>query len=871
MDAGAHRGRTVVSGCEFKASLAAYTLHGRLAETARRAAEGVEARSGVWGVMDQVITNVVSLGLLVFLFFVIVRRAPDDRLRCWVSGWFCILLYTSLKLWTPRAPLWRLASGCASVDALALAAILLLVSAKIIREGRKAGLRLGGILALFTLPCLTLAVAHPHPGWLLTLLVLARQGVATRLALRPRLNRRPALLVVLPACGASLLWMLYGIRHGHNEYVLLALLAEMFFVAAANFWFNGWERTLGLSTTCIGLAGFAAVFPGALLIEPGWSKFLGDFAGLSVFCAAVGMILIVLEEDARAARETTGEYRLTFETNPHPLWIYDAETLEFLAVNEAACATHGYTRDEFAQLRLSDIVETTEMPEILRQVALSAPVSYPASRHFRKDGTEIPMDITAHTIVFRGRRARFVLGIDVSEREELQRQVLHHSCHDVLTGLPNRVLFEEQLKRAVAHAQEIKEKLAILCLDLDRFARVNDTYGTAVGDACLKQVAEILRVHAGPTDLVARTAGDRFALVLTGIRSGFQAESVLLDLRETFRKPVVVGEAPVRLSFSAGLALCPDDGIASAPLWRSAENALARARAAGIGQVAWSSPELHSAAEKQVELEAFMRTQLEERGFRLVYQPLYAIDGPVEGLEALLRLTHPVHGPISPATFIPLAEETGLILPIGDWVIEEVCRQLCAWREEGVRPVPVAVNVSGLQLVQSGFAERLVATMSRFHIGPEQLLLEVTETSDMLNVAEVTRQMEMLSEIGIRFAIDDFGTGHSTLNRLDKLPLRVLKVDRTFTERLCAANGSRSVVQAMISMAKALKMQVVAEGVEREEQVAVLREMGCDSLQGFLLSRPLPPAAIPELLESPHSLLVESRAIPHAVGEYRGF
>lgn len=819
--------------------------------------------------MDQVVTNIVSLGLLVFLFTAIVRRAPDDRLRCWVAGWFCVLVHTSLKLWTPATHLGRLINVCASFDALALAAIFLLVSAKIVNDGPTAGLRLGATLALFTLPCLTLAIAYPRPVWLLALLILARQGVATRFALRPRPNRRPALLVVLPACAASLLWMLYGIRHGHSEYVVLALLAEMFLVAAANFWFNGWHRSLGLTTTCVGLIGFAAAFPGTLLLSPAWSEVLSDVAGISAFCAAIGMILIVLEEDARDGRETTEEYRLTFDTNPHPLWIYDAETLEFLAVNEAACATHGYTREEFARLRLSDIVDTNEMPGILRQVALSASMSYQSSIHFRKDGTEIPMDVTAHSIVFRGRRARFVLGIDVSEREELQRQVLHHSRHDILTGLPNRVLFEEQALHAVTHALEAKEKLAILCFDLDRFSRINDTYGTAVGDECLKQVAGVLRSRAGSADLLARTAGDRFALVLTGIRSGFQAESVLLDLQQAFREPIVVGEARVRLSFSAGLALCPDDGIAIAPLWRSAENALARARTSGIGQVMWSSPELHSAAEQQVELEAFMRAQLEERGFSLVYQPLYSIQGPVEGLEALLRLTHPVRGPISPASFIPLAEETGLILPIGDWVIEEVCRQLSAWREEGVRVVPVAVNVSGLQLVRSGFAERLVATMSRFRIGPEQIILEVTESSAMLNVAEVTRQMEMLSEIGLRFAIDDFGTGHSTLNRLDKLPLRVLKVDRTFTERLCQLNGSRSIVQAMISMAKALKMQVVAEGVEREDQVAALREMGCESLQGFLLSHPLPPAAVPGVLEAPHPLLAEFRGVSHPLREYR--
>jgi EAL domain-containing protein (putative c-di-GMP-specific phosphodiesterase class I) len=320
-----------------------------------------------------------------------------------------------------------------------------------------------------------------------------------------------------------------------------------------------------------------------------------------------------------------------------------------------------------------------------------------------------------------------------------------------------------------------------------------------------------------------------------------------------------VGQTKVRLSVSAGLALCPDDGVAITPLWRSAEGALLGARAAGGGQVVWSNSELRIAAEQQVDLEAFMRAQLEKRGFHLEYQPIFAMDGQVEGLEALLRLTHPVHGPISPGRLIPLAEETGLIVPLGDWVIEEVCRQLCIWRENGVRLVPVAVNVSGHQLMRGGFAERLVAIMSRFQINPWQIDLEVTESTDMLNVAEVTRQMALLSEIGVRFSIDDFGTGHSTLNRLDKLPLSVLKVDRTFIERLCEVDGSRSIVQATISMAKALNMLIVAEGVESEDQLDVLKEMGCDYLQGFLLSRPILPNAIPDLIDHRHPLLAVRR------------
>lgn len=816
--------------------------------------------------MDQIVHSMASLGLLVFLFVAIARRAPDDRLRCWVAGWACFLIQISVKLGTSDRSIWPVVRACASIDALALAAIFFIVSTMILRESRGAGLRLGGTLAVFTLPCLTMAVAFPRPSWLLATFVIIGQAMVFRSAIRRRPNRGPVVSVVLAACAASLAWMLYGITHAHNDFVVLALLGEMFFVSAVDFWFNGWERTLGLATTCVGFVAFAAMFPSTLLIKLKWpgTSVISGFAGVAAFCAALGMILIVLEEDTRSARQLTEEYRASFDTNPHPLWIFDRQTLKFLAVNEAACRAHGYAREEFLTLKLPDILDHGAVREALEQVAAAPPVPNRASRHIRKNGSRLAMDITAHDIVFQGRAARFALGVDVSEREELQRQVLYYSGHDKLTGFPDRGLFEERLNSAVERTIEANEKLAILCLDLDHFRRINDTYGTRIGDECLRRVAGILSEKAGAMDLVARIAGDGFALVLTGARSGFAAENVLLELREDFREPVVVSGTKVRLSFSAGLALCPDDGIAASSLWRSAESALQQAQGAGGGQVVWSSPELRIAAEQQVELEAFMRTQLEERGFHLVYQPLYTMEGVVEGLEALLRLSHPVHGPIGPDRFIPVAEETGLIIPIGDWVIEEACRQLRAWQGEGVRAVPIALNVSGMQLVQSGFAERLVGILSRFEVRPEQIQLEVTESTNMLNVAEVTRQMALLSEIGIRFSIDDFGTGHSTLNRLDKLPIQVLKVDRTFTERICEANGTHSIVQATISMAKALNMSVVAEGVEREEQIAALNEMGCESLQGFLLSRPVPAAEIPDLLERRHPLLGKSAVLQNS-------
>lgn len=809
-----------------------------------------------WWFMQLAIVDISILGLLVFLFAAIAKRNPDDRLRLWVAAWLCILIHFALGIWSPVSGFQVAMRDSLSVITLALAATLFVISTMILKEGRNAGLRLGGLLALFTLPCLAVAVIVPQGIIILATLIVTRQTIAILLAARRQHDRPSISSIVIPLCILTATWMLYGLFHGHSEIVVVTLLSEMYFVCAAGFWMNGWERTLALKTTCIGFTAWAAAFPLSIGVEQFLPNALVGSVIWSIpkFCVAIGMILMVLEEDTRSARALTEEYRLTFETNPHPLWIVDKNTLRFLAVNHAALNKHGYTREEFMKLRIPDLLEPAALPGVLREIGLSRARTNRATRHLRKDGTIMPMDITAHEIIFHGRSSRFVLGIDVTEREALQQQVIHLSGHDILTGLPNRTLFEEQLHGAVTRAAESQEKLAILCLDIDHFKNINDTYGTWVGDECLRYVAATISSSAKAMDLVARLASDEFVLVLTGLKSAVPAEHVLSEIKAAFRDPLVVAGLKVRISVSLGLALCPDDGVTVAALWRGAESALSRARATGGGQAIWLSPELRTATEQQVELEAYMREQLEEHGFYLVYQPVYALDGSVQALEALIRLAHPVLGTISPGRFIPIAEEVGLIVPLGAWVIESCCRQLREWKEQGMRLVPIALNVSGLQLMQADFATRLIEMMTRFEIPTEWIKLEITESTAMLDLAEVMVQIRLLKDYGIRFAIDDFGTGHSSLNRLDKLPISFLKIDRSFTKHLCVAGSTESIVKAIISMARALRIRVIAEGVEDEDQIIKLRELGCDYMQGFLLSRPVDAQVIPALVEQKYAM-----------------
>ena len=804
--------------------------------------------------MQEVIVDIVFFSLLVIMFGAAFRERPDHRLRCWLAGWLCVLAHFFTALFNPPNIFWLSVRDCASMDLLALAGIFFIVSTMILTEGRRAGLRLGTVLAITTLACISLAIMAPQSVWPLCFLVLARQGFAVSLATRPRPNRRAIGFIVLSACLITGGWMFYGVIHTRPEIVICALLAELFFVSAIDFWNNGWQRSTALKITVVGLVTWAAVLPVSLLLHRLWPQLVidPDLLHAPKMCAGVGMIIMVLEEDVRAARTLTEEYRLLFESNPHPLWIFETETLHFLNVNQAALDKHGYTREEFLAMTLPDILDPSMVPQVLRETASPEPKPNRASRHICKDGTILPMDITAYSIEFQGKQCRFVLALDVTEREKLQDELVHQAQHDFLTGLPNRMLFQELLTEAVRQSVKAEEMLAVLCLDLIRLKNINDTYGIGIGDECIQRIAGILGHSARAMDIVARTGGGEFAIVLAGIKSAVKAEQVANDLRVIFSQPLLIEGYKIQLSFSMGLAVCPDDGKDAIALWRRAESAQRQSRAAGGGETVWFSSELNRAAEEQIELEAYMRLQLERGGFHLAYQPLYAFDGTIHGLEALLRLDHPKYGAVSPARFIPIAEETGLIVPLGQWVIEEVCRQLQVWKDRGIRLVPVAGNGSGLQLMHVEFVDRVMDSLLRYAIEPRLIHLEVTESVAMRNQAEASDRMVAFTARGIAFSIDDFGTGHSSLYRLHQLPISVLKIDRSFIDQLCLQNGTYSIVQAVISMAHALGLRVVAEGVETESQLACLHMLQCDLLQGFLLSRPVSPEHIPPLLASTH-------------------
>jgi diguanylate cyclase (GGDEF)-like protein len=423
-------------------------------------------------------------------------------------------------------------------------------------------------------------------------------------------------------------------------------------------------------------------------------------------------------------------------------------------------------------------------------------------------------------------------------REQDNQQALY----DDLTGLPNRRLLMQQMVRTLTSARERGHRAAILCLTIDRFQQA-DGHGQIMRDKCIERVATMLTRRLRGMDTVARTGEEEFTVVLNEVESVRAVGIVAKALIELFAIPVQVERCPILLHASIGGSVYPDHGEKEFQLWQDADAAMRRAKRDGGGRYLLAAQETSPEVAENLELEDHMRTMLQEGGFRLHYQLQYHMNGQIRGVEALVRLPHPIVGYVSPDLFIPLAEASGLIHPLGKFVIEEACRQLVLWNKAGMTPGRIAMNVSPLQLMRSDFAREVQQVILESGVDPALLEMEITERV-VLNLDEIAKRMAEFAAMGIRFAIDDFGTGYASLQHLHRLPISTLKIDRSFIQRLCESSRSYPIVKAIIELAHSLKMQVIAEGVEDEDQMQLLRELKCNCIQGFLLSRPLPPEEV---------------------------
>lgn len=458
------------------------------------------------------------------------------------------------------------------------------------------------------------------------------------------------------------------------------------------------------------------------------------------------------------------------------------------------------------------------------------------------EGARTEVAVVGHDEIARLAESFNLMSAGIVEREH---RITHLAFHDALTGLPNRVLIREQLEAALLRAPKRGGRAILLCLDLDGFKGVNDTLGHPIGDALLRQVAAIVSALA-VDGTVSRLGGDEFAVLLAEDCEIDRARVLAQAIIEKLREPMQAGGHQIATGASIGIAVGPDDGADADTLLKNADLALYRAKQDGRGIFRFFEPALDAAARRRRQLELDLREALKDGQFRLNYQPIYDLKNDrIGGFEALLRWEHPTRGNIAPIDFIPVAEETGLIVAIGEWVLHEACRHARDWPAH----VRVAVNVSPLQFRNSGFANIVFQAISRSGIAPERLEIEITE-SIFLEGAEATIDLlHRLRAIGVRIALDDFGTGYSSLSYLRSFPFDKIKIDRSFITHLDTDESAAAIVRAIVSLASALHMETTAEGVEDSAQWDRLRVQGCSSIQGYLFSRPIEGAMVARMLE----------------------
>jgi diguanylate cyclase (GGDEF)-like protein/PAS domain S-box-containing protein len=554
---------------------------------------------------------------------------------------------------------------------------------------------------------------------------------------------------------------------------------------------------------------------------------------------------------AEALRKSEQRYRNLFQQAGDSILIVDRQ-LRIVAANGRACAHFGYREDELLGMSARDIDSNfaygPELYESLRQ----------GQTHLlrivkrRKDGSTFPAEVHVSRFDEGGQEYFQAIIRDLTEREDAERQLRKLATHDTLTGLPNRALLHERLQRMLDDCAP-GHSVAVMFLDLDRFKEVNDSFGHEHGDILLCEVAARLRKMLRPGDVVARLGGDEFVVAATciGDAAGDNAAAAIASkLLEALTLPVTVGAQDVVVGASIGISLFPRDAGTRELLFQTADTAMYRAKAEGRNRYRFFEAAMTVAARARMALELSLRPALARGEFELHYQPRVDLRSmAVVGMEALIRWRHPQQGMVPPQQFIGIAEETGLINPIGRWVLREACRQTRRLIDEFGRPIRVSVNVSARQLAQPGFVDEVRDALAEAGLAPSALELELTESALIEDLERTAAMLGELQGLGVKLAVDDFGTGYSGLAYLRRLPIDVLKLDRSFVLQDDGRISAFDFVKAFVDMAHALQMSVVAEGVETAEVLDFLRAASCDEAQGYLLGRPLPLAELRDLLK----------------------
>ncbi len=561
----------------------------------------------------------------------------------------------------------------------------------------------------------------------------------------------------------------------------------------------------------------------------------------------------ILEEEVQVRTADLQRFRTAMDATADAIFLVDRETMAFIEVNATACTMLRYTRAELLQMGPRQVSPESNVPleeaydEIIRLQSEGARAE--ECLLLRKDGSTFLAEVSRQAQFSRGKWTIVAVARDITERMEARRRVHHLAYFDTLTRLPNRIMFYETLATALARADAGQGEVVVVLIDLDHFKSINDRFGNAAGDELLLQFSDRLVGTLSLRDTVGRLGGDEFALILP-MQDGQHGAVVVADrVREMLRRPFELQGQPVAITASMGITVYPADAPSPEALVKYADTAMHRAKQAGRDTFRFSTAQMNDEVMARLELEAALRRALERDEYVIHYQPKVRLDtGRIAGVEALLRWRRPGHGLVGPDLFIPVLEETGLIVPVGRWVLAEACRQAAAWSRSAVGSVRVAVNVSARQLAEGDLVADLAAALAETGIAAELLELELTESSLMANTGRTHAILGAAKALGVEISIDDFGTGYSSLAYLRRFPIDKLKIDTAFIRDLTSNADAAAIVLAIIRMAQTLKIETIAEGVETAGQVEYLRDHGCDLVQGYYYSRPLPAPELAQLV-----------------------
>ena len=566
---------------------------------------------------------------------------------------------------------------------------------------------------------------------------------------------------------------------------------------------------------------------------------------LRMSATAFADVISLTISDVTAMKRRDASFRLLFDNNPMPMWVFDAETKDFISVNDAAVQHYGFSRAAFLRMKLHEIWPEDEWDSHAKALERVGD-TYQSSRnwrHLRADGSEIEVLTFGRRVTFNDRDGYLVAVADITERRKAEARIAYMAHHDGLTDLPNREYFQDRLKQALDQAAG--KRVGVLYIDLDLFNNINDSFGHPSGDRLLKEVAERLATAVRGANLAARLGGDEFAVILAADVSPNEASACATLLIDMLKAPYDIDGQEMVIGASIGIALSPGDGVTSEELMRNADMALYRAKSDGGGVHHFFEREMDLQAQKRRDMELDLRRAFANGEFELHYQPLVSIASDrISGFESLLRWRHPDKGMISPAEFIPVAEDIGLISQLGEWVLREACAEAVKWPSD----VKVAVNLSPAQFRSRNLVQVVISALAQSGLSPKRLELEITESIFLAETDANLAILHQLRELGVSISMDDFGTGYSSLSYLRSFPFDKIKIDRSFVKDLAQRPDCGAIVRAISGLGRSLNITTTAEGVETEDQLDWLRAEGCNEVQGFLFSAARPAAEIAKLL-----------------------